>query len=641
MTARTRLPFFAMLAIVLMAGLFRWHMLGAQSLWYDEGASFGQSQRGVLDVVANVRNNVHMPLYFVSLALWEDLTGSSEFSLRALSVLFSLVSLSFSYAIGRRLYGAWVGVLTGALVALNSFSISYAQEARMYAMLAAWAGWSMYALVAFIQARDTAQQQRHALSLALANTLGAYTHISYAFVMLAQGVLMAGYFLQQMLSARRVTPSLGREVLLYWLANIATIIAIIPFAGNLLTNAESQPNLTAPISLAELISVLLGWLAVGNTYPAHIGGMSIVLVFFLLFGLIIPPKLAGRRGIAWGLALPVLWVLVSCAAYVYLGFYERYLRFLLPAQLGMALWLARGAWVLWHWRTRDKTPPLMYVPRFAALFASFALLYSMAGGLWHVYHDPAFQRADWRGLAQHIAQRATPQDAVIVAPSGLNDIFGYYYRQAQASADLSPLPQDKTRLLDDLQALMAGHQDVYAVYYGVEEHDPDNLIRRTLGAELFPVQEIWWDDMRFAHYARAELGKALPIDARFGEQIVLASAALSATPQAGGVLALELLWQAQADIGQSYAVFVQVLNAEGVLVAQRDSMPQDGFAPTHTWRAGQSIRDRHALALVGRDALPLPRGEYRLIMGLYDPNTGRRLLLADGAEYVELGRWQF
>ncbi len=76
---------------------------------------------------------------------------------------------------------------------------------------------------------------------------------------------------------------------------------------------------------------------------------------------------------------------------------------------------------------------------------------------------------------------------------------------------------------------------------------------------------------------------------------------------------------------------MQLLDANGVLVAQRDSEPQGGLAPTTTWQPGDAISDRHALLI------DLPPGSYTLIAGLYDlDNPSARLPVNDGGDYLQL-----
>ncbi|MCW0209087.1 MAG: glycosyltransferase family 39 protein, partial [Achromobacter sp.] len=107
-----------------------------QSFWNDEGSSYVQATRSFAEIAANAALDIHPPGYYWLLGGWRLLAGTSEFALRALSVFASLLSIAFAAALGRRLFG-WGAALSAALlIALNTFSIYYAQEARMYALLA-------------------------------------------------------------------------------------------------------------------------------------------------------------------------------------------------------------------------------------------------------------------------------------------------------------------------------------------------------------------------------------------------------------------------------------------------------------------------------------------------------------------------
>ncbi len=54
---------------------------------------------------------------------------------------------------------------------------------------------------------------------------------------------------------------------------------------------------------------------------------------------------------------------------------------------------------------------------------------------------------------------------------------------------------------------------------------------------------------------------------------------------------------------------------------QWDNPPQAGRYPTTAWSESDTVVDRYRLALRA-GALP---GNYRLLVGMYDPNTGQRL----------------
>ena len=191
----SRLRVFAfILFILLLAFTVRVHLLGSQSLWNDEGNSYMQATRPLAAIADNAARDIHPPGYYWLLYGWRILTGDSEFSLRALSVFASVLTAAFTFALGRRLYGTVAGLAAALFVALNTFSIFYAQEARMYALLALWSAAGFWALVGFVAAQSGVGANRHTslrwpLLLAVINAAGLWTQYAYPFVMLAQGVV--------------------------------------------------------------------------------------------------------------------------------------------------------------------------------------------------------------------------------------------------------------------------------------------------------------------------------------------------------------------------------------------------------------------------------------------------------------------
>lgn len=96
--------------------------------------------------------------------------------------------------------------------------------------------------------------------------------------------------------------------------------------------------------------------------------------------------------------------------------------------------------------------------------------------------------------------------------------------------------------------------------------------------------------------------------------------------QPGQRLSLTLYWRALALIPQSYTVFVHLAAADERIVTQVDRLPDAGAAPTNTWAPGQRIVDQYQLTIPPGT----PPGAYRLLVGLYDQATGRRLPTTSG-----------
>lgn len=97
------------------------------------------------------------------------------------------------------------------------------------------------------------------------------------------------------------------------------------------------------------------------------------------------------------------------------------------------------------------------------------------------------------------------------------------------------------------------------------------------------------------------------------------------TVSARTTLDVSLYWEAAGPTADPLKATVQLLSADGHLLAQADSEPDNGAAPTTGWVAGEIVRSDHHLALTG-----LPPGTGHLIVALYDPQTNQRIPAAGG-----------
>lgn len=125
-----------------------------------------------------------------------------------------------------------------------------------------------------------------------------------------------------------------------------------------------------------------------------------------------------------------------------------------------------------------------------------------------------------------------------------------------------------------------------------------------------------------------------PMQMNFDNQIILAGYDLDSRIVAPGqTIGLTLYWQARQDVSHNYSVFTHLLSEEGERVAQMDSWPQKGQAPTSGWRAGTLVDDRYELAVPA----DTPPGVYRIHVGLYSSETLQRLRLLDmgGQPYAD------
>ncbi len=685
----TRIPLLLPVLIVLLAFALRVHHLDAQSLWNDEGNSLRLAQRTVPDLIDAAGRDIHPPGYYLALKAWISLAGESEFSLRALSMLMGVLTVAVTIALGRALFSRSAGMIAGLLVALSPLAVYYSQETRMYAALALLSAASMWAFVEWLRcvsdlplpsvlrAVSPPRKRRGenasangamrnpnspflrlrgkgaggiGVLLALINAAGLYTQYSFPFTMLAQGVIVVGWLIflptspPQPLSPAK--PERGKpvratqRVLIPYIAlNLLTLLLVLPWLPTAYDQITTWPRTGVDIALDQQLRTVLTWIIYGNTA----GDVS--WLRFLWPGLLIALAV-GRRNRARQAAplLPVVWtVIVAGALFVSGAYREANLKFLLPAQIAVALLLGQGAVLLWRWNgaQTNVTPTRILsrrerrtIAQMLAVMCVFLVAIGQSNALHTLYTDADYARDDYRAMVRLITADPRPGDAVILDAPNQAEVFGYYY---DAAAPVYELPRglggddDQTRA--DVQAVIAQHRRIFVLFWGEEERDPHRVVQTTLDADTYPVASQWYGDVRLAHYVVLDPTPESPqvtFDAQFGDAITLTGYAL--TPeivQPGDAVGVTLYWTTDAALAVRYKVTVQILWPDGSLLAQHDAEPGGNRALTTTWTPGEIVRDTHGLVLPP----DLPPGHYTLIAGLYDINTpAERLPVAQQME---------
>lgn len=161
MIVASRRNLICLAVILVVAATVRFCGITFDSLWLDESyqSMVGACGRGapnllspsqqpfifrfekpasLAEVTANFRkvDPLCPPLYAVALNRWMTLFGDCDAAIRSLSVFFSLLSLLLVFAIGTMLFGVEAGLAAAFVQAVSPFDVHYAQEARMYSLVA-------------------------------------------------------------------------------------------------------------------------------------------------------------------------------------------------------------------------------------------------------------------------------------------------------------------------------------------------------------------------------------------------------------------------------------------------------------------------------------------------------------------------
>jgi hypothetical protein len=162
--------------LVLLSLLLRTRQLGI-GFWIDEGLSVGIADRPLTDIPGVLRQDGSPPLYYMLLHVWLGVFGTSEEAARAFSLLCATLAIPAAWWAARALFGDRAAWMAAVLTAANPFLTQYAQETRMYAMVALL---GLVACAAFGRAflGEGTERERRRWAVALAIVLAAlmYTH---------------------------------------------------------------------------------------------------------------------------------------------------------------------------------------------------------------------------------------------------------------------------------------------------------------------------------------------------------------------------------------------------------------------------------------------------------------------------------
>ncbi|MFQ5886193.1 MAG: glycosyltransferase family 39 protein, partial [Anaerolineae bacterium] len=387
----------AIFILILLVGFaLRLYRLGYESLWYDETVSVLLARKSLPALTAHTAGDIHPPLYYYLLHFWIRLAGSSEFSLAFLSLAFGLLLIPLLFHLGRRLYGVKIGLLGALLLALSPFNLWYSQEVRMYTLGASLGLISLLFLLRLIKGQARLQR-RYGAGYILASASGLYTLYYFAFLLLAQNLMVIGYWLTRRAKGRQ------RFSLLPWVSSqISILLLYLPWlliAFRQVTNPPVPPWRTftrfAQVGVESWSALSFGQSAPEIVWPLLLLTLALfALGLFHSFRMVsdswfVPLSLAGHT------LLPIF--LIYLFSLMVPLFHVRYVfTYSPPFYLLLAVGLAK-------------------LPR--KPLATLSLLFILAASAYSIYNfhfDPHYASDDHRGAAKYLEERLRSGDAVLI-----------------------------------------------------------------------------------------------------------------------------------------------------------------------------------------------------------------------------------
>ncbi len=625
-----------LLVLILSLGAsLRFYRLGAQSLWNDEGNSARIAERPLALIVEGAAGDIHPPGYYLLLRAWRGIFGQTEFALRSLSVVAGVALMVVTYVSGRYLFDRTTGLVATSFSALSPLAIYYAQEARMYALVAALAAASL--LLAF---RTIAKLGRRGggelghiplLDLALyvlVNVAGVYTHYTFGFLILSHNLFFGLRWLAQPVSGK-----VNWEGVRAWLlAQVAVVLLYLPWVPTALGALGWSPaggDYEIGVALLDMARVL----AVGVTLPLQDATIAIVataaLLLVSLWSLVRAGRAdtdAGPAGQRWATAGLFIYLVVPVILFLALDLYKpAWLKFLIILLPPLHLLMAHGTSVLASAvaRARSRREAGRRVVRLlvggTVVGLTALLLYP---SLHNLYFDPVYARDDYRQLAADIREMWRPGEAIVLNAPNQWEVFTYYY----PDCDVYPAPYrpDPGEAAAFLESLAEQYHRLYVLYWGDAESDPTKRIESWLAAHAYKASDRWYGNVRLATYGLAPPPRVADDagEVMFGDCIQLRGFSVTGESfSPGEIIPVALFWEALDTVGRSYKVTVQMLNGEGGLIGQIDTVPRDGLAPTTLWQPGEPLVDLYGV----RVPESTTGGRYSLLVAVYDAVNGERL----------------
>ncbi len=355
-------------------------------------------------------------------------------------------------------------------------------------------------------------------------------------------------------------------------------------------------------------------------YPAVVLWRSTPL---LLIGLLLLP-LALRRNWRDGGAMAArerrvllalgLFVLLFVAALTLAP--KKFDRYLLPIWPSLAVLAAYG--LLWLWQRAGS----MRGPAARYLLAAGGALVLVGSLLWyHPYYLAYFNPL--------VGGSATAQRVLLVGWGEGMEQVGAWLR-SRPDVDRSPVLTWGPRTLEPFipgRTMYLNRQHVaepasYAVLYiraaQRQESQPAQEYVRSSAPPLYTLRMYGID---YAHIYQPPIPYDAPIDAVYGEGLHLRGYSQA---QIGSTLVITPSWNIQAAQPGGLFSFVHVLAPDGARIAQVDVPIDAGMFDT--WQAGQQFGSPLPIPLPA----DMPAGDYRVVLGVYDPETGTRIPLRQG-----------
>jgi mannosyltransferase len=335
-----RIPVWASTAVVLillmaLSAFIRTRYLSPPvgQFWEDEAITTGIASHSLSAIPGILRHDGSPPFFYLLLHVWISVFGASESATHALSLVFGLLSIPAGMWAGWSLFGRRAGLYMAVLCALSTFLTAYAQETRMYELMALL---GILETTAFIHA-FVFRRRGYLILFAVCQALMLYTHAWGLFF--GAGLLVALIPIWLASDDRR---GVVRDAVI---AYVGAGILFLPWVPNFIYQATHTGAPWAP-TIRFGVPVLLSRDLLGSDR------ITVALLVAWIIGLAPLFKKSQRRTRDGTMMWSLIWLIAGTLIIAWLAsqitpaFVARYMAPLLAAILLLAAWGASRSGVV-------------------------------------------------------------------------------------------------------------------------------------------------------------------------------------------------------------------------------------------------------------------------------------------------------
>lgn len=433
----------ALLTIILLGAFLRFLWIGEKSIWLDEAFTLWVANHSLREVWMWIeRIDQHPPLFYLLLSLWVKLFGDSEAALRSLPALFGVATLPLIYAVTRQVSSQRsVALLATLFLAVSPFHIHFAQETRMYTLLALSATGVLYFALRIANGTSTVWV---VLGLAFCQTLAMWTHnTSVVFLPVAIGFWIAdcGLQIRRHSSVGRVIHNSQFAIRNLLLSQILAFTLWLPWAYNFAVQVRkvAQEFWIGPPGAAQIVDIFRRFLLDHAVESAPTTLWIVACVACALVGASVlrtKPRLAGLLLAFW--LVPLLGELLVSLRRPIL-----HAPSLIWTSIPLYSLIVCGIHRLLYPRSTQRSGDRFRRAGGYLVGITATLLVTISLSNYFVN----YQKEEWQEVAEAVASQSTsgqspPRDLILFNATWVQLPFEYYFQKTGVNAELRGVPVD-------------------------------------------------------------------------------------------------------------------------------------------------------------------------------------------------------